>query len=264
MMDCRCLRTTNLTYCLAITVDKGLIFASDSRTNAGVDQISTFSKMHRFLGDGERMVTILSAGNLATTQAVLRQVRRDLESKSSRNLKTVDSLAEAAEYVGELSLEQQRKHRTATEGSFSPDASFILGGQIAGREPQIFQIYAEGNHIRATPETPYLQIGEIKYGKPILDRIISAGTPLEDAARCALVSVDSTMRSNITVGPPIEVLIYEADSLRSGQYIVLKEDDPYLRELRQRWQESLRSAFESLPRLPARTAVPHVVRLADG
>lgn len=251
-----------MTYCLAITVDKGLIFCSDSRTNAGVDQVSTYSKMYRFLGDGERMVTILSAGNLATTQAVIRQLRRDLEGGAARSLKTMDSLADAAEYVGEISLEQQRKHRTATEGSFKPDASFILGGEIPGREPQIFQIYAEGNHIRATPETPYLQIGEIKYGKPILDRIISGGTPLEDAARCALVSIDSTMRSNITVGPPIELLIYEAGSLREGRHIVLKEDDAYLRELRLCWQESLRNAFEELPRLPG-PAVPRV-RLVDG
>lgn len=251
-----------MTYCLAITVDKGLIFCSDSRTNAGVDQVSTYSKMYRFLGDGERMVTILSAGNLATTQAVMRQVRRDLDSGANRSLKTLESLADAAEYVGEISLEQQRKHRAATEGSFKPDASFILGGEMPGREPQIFQVYAEGNHIRATPETPYLQIGEVKYGKPILDRIISPGTPLEDAARCALVSMDSTMRSNITVGPPIELLIYEAGSRREGRYIVLKEDDPYLRELRLRWQDSLRSAFEGLPRLPGPVA-PHV-RLVDG
>lgn len=253
-----------MTYCLAITVDQGLIFASDSRTNAGVDQVSTFSKMFRFLGDGERMVTILSAGNLATTQAVMRQVRRDLDDPAARSLKSVSSLAEAAEYVGELSLEQQRKHREATAGSFTPDASFILGGQIAGREPQIFQIYAEGNHIRATPETPYLQIGEIKYGKPILDRIISADTALEVAARCALVSMDSSMRSNITVGPPIEVLIYPADSLRGGQHLLLKEDDPYLRELRRSWQDSLRKAFESLPRLPVQPGQPSHVRLVDG
>ena len=251
-----------MTYCLAITVDKGLIFCSDSRTNAGVDQVSTFSKMYRFLGDGERMVTILSAGNLATTQAVLRQVRRDLESGAPRSLKTLESLADAAEYVGEISLEQQRKHRAAAESSFKPDASFILGGEMPGREPQIFQVYTEGNHIRATPETPYLQIGEIKYGKPILDRIISAPTPLEDAARCALVSMDSTMRSNITVGPPIELLIYETGSLREGRYIVLKEDDAYLRELRLCWQDSLRNAFEELPRLPG-PAAPRV-RLVDG
>lgn len=251
-----------MTYCLAITCDKGLIFCSDSRTNAGVDQVSTFSKMYRLLGDGERMVTILSAGNLATTQAVIRQLRRDLDGSAARSLKTMDTLADAAEYVGEISLEQQRKHRIASEGSFKPDASFILGGQIPGREPQIFQIYAEGNHIRATLETPYLQIGEVKYGKPILDRIIGAGTPLEDAARCALVSMDSTMRSNITVGPPIELLIYEAGSLREGRYIALREDDPYLRELRLCWQESLRSAFEELPRLPG--PVSPRVRLVDG
>ncbi len=251
-----------MTYCVAITLNQGLVFASDSRTNAGVDQVSTFSKMHVFLGDGERFFALLSAGNLATTQAVIRQVRRDLENGARSSLRSTANLAEAAEYVGELSLGESRKHKTRDEG-FNPEASFILGGQVRGREPQIFLIYPEGNHIRASAETPYLQIGEVKYGKPILDRIITPDMALEDAARCALVSVDSTMRSNVTVGPPIELMIYDADSFRAGRHIVLKEDDDYLREIRRAWQENLKKAFEGLPGLPAATAPPRV-RLVDG
>lgn len=251
-----------MTYCVAITVDRGLIFASDSRTNAGVDQISTYSKMHTLISDGERMITLLSSGNLATTQAVVRQLRRDLDANAARSLKTVQHLAEAAEYIGELSIEQRQKHRNAAESRFDPEASFIVGGQIAGRAPQIFLVYPEGNHIRAAAETPYLQIGEVKYGKPILDRIIRADLPLDDAARCALVSMDSTVRSNVTVGPPIELLMYTANSLREGARFLLAEDDAYLYELRKGWQLGLQKAFESLPRLPA-SATPNVVRLAD-
>ncbi|MEO8443881.1 MAG: peptidase [Gammaproteobacteria bacterium] len=251
-----------MTYCVAITVNRGLVFVSDSRTNAGVDQISTFSKMHTLVADGERMITLLSAGNLATSQAVVRQLRRDLESGATRSLKTVQHLAEAAEYVGELSLERRQKHRIATESKFDPEASFIVGGQIGGREPQIFLVYPEGNHIRASAETPYLQIGEVKYGKPILDRIIRADLPLEDVARCGLVSMDSTARSNVTVGPPVDLLIYARDSLREGSRLLLTEDDEYLYELRKAWQLGLQKAFENLPRLPA-SATPNVVRLAD-
>lgn len=251
-----------MTYCVAITVNRGLVFASDSRTNAGVDQISTYSKMHTLISDGERTITLLSSGNLATTQAVVRQLRRDLDANAPRSLKMVQHLAEAAEYVGELSIEQRQKHRNASESRFDPEASFIVGGQIGGREPQIFLVYPEGNHIRAAAETPYLQIGEVKYGKPILDRIIRADLPLEDAARCALVSMDSTVRSNVTVGPPIELMVYSADSLREGARLLLAEDNDYLYELRKGWQLGLQKAFEGLPRLPV-SAAPNVVRLVD-
>ncbi|MEZ5566463.1 MAG: hypothetical protein R3F24_13610 [Gammaproteobacteria bacterium] len=255
-----------MTYCAAITLNRGLIFVSDSRTNAGVDQISTYSKMHTLIADGERMITLLSSGNLATSQAVVRQLRRDLETGNACNLKTVQHLAEVAEYVGELSVERRLKHRNAADAKFEtrfdPEACFIVGGQIAGREPQIFLVYPEGNHIRASAETPYLQIGEVKYGKPILDRIICDNLSLEDAALCALVSMDSTVRSNVTVGPPIELLIYATDSLNEGSRLLLAEDDPYLYALRKGWQSGLQKAFASLPRLPG-SAMPHV-RLVDG
>jgi len=250
-----------MTYCLAVTVDQGLVFASDSRTNAGVDQISTFSKMHRFLGDGKRIFVLLSSGNLATTQAVVTRLKRDIEKKAARSLVTVEHLSEAAEYVGAISRDEQHKHAGEGEDGFKPDASFILGGEIDGRPPSIFHIYPEGNFIRAADRTPFLQVGELKYGKPILDRIISADMDLEDVARCAIVSMDSTMRSNVTVGPPIEVLIYRAGTMEPGRHIVLGEDDDYLRTLRVAWQESLRKAFNELPKLPR---LPASVRLVDG
>jgi len=240
-----------LTYCLAIRVNQGLVLASDSRTHAGIDQVSTFSKMHVVLGDGERMMTLLTAGNLATTQAVVRQIRRDLETSSHPNLKSAQHMEEAAEYVGALSRLQQNKHQHTDEESLDLGASFILAGQIAGRPPQISLIYPEGNSIRASTQSPFLQIGELKYGKPILDRVIVPDLSLEIAARCALVSMDSTMRSNVTVGPPIEVLIYGVDSLGSGERLVFAEHDDYLRNLRAAWQGGLMSAFNSLPALPA-------------
>jgi len=251
-----------MTYCVAITVKDGLIFASDSRTNAGVDQISTFSKMYRFFGDGERMITVLTAGNLATSQAVMRQVRRDIEQGAAQNLKTMPHLAEIADYIGGLSLTAQQKHSSQKGDMFDAGASFIVGGQIAGRVPQIFLVYPEGNHIRATARTSYLQIGELKYGKPILDRIVEPDLDLETAARCAMVSMDSTLRSNLTVGPPLELLIYKINSLDAGEHIVFEEDDVYLRNLRTSWHESLKKAFAALPRLssPAHHAV---VRLVD-
>lgn len=249
-----------MTYCLAVTVNQGLVFASDSRTNAGVDQISTFSKMHQFLGNGERFFVLLSAGNLATTQAVVTRLRRDIEKGAKRSLATVEHLSEAAEYVGTISRDEQQKHTGDKEDGFNPDASFILGGEITGRPPSIFHIYPEGNFIRAADRTPFLQIGELKYGKPILDRIVSADMDLEEVARCAVVSMDSTMRSNVTVGPPIEVMIYRAGTMEPGRHIILGEDDEYLRKLRIAWQESLRRAFNELPKLPR---LPASVRLVD-
>lgn len=240
-----------MTYCLAIKVDQGLVFASDSRTNAGVDQIATYSKMHTFDGKGNRAICLLTAGNLATTQAVVRQIRRDVEEQAERNIETVSNLAAAAEYVGELSRAEQRKHESSNEDSFSADATFIVGGQIGKRPPQLYLVYAEGNYISAAVQTPFLQIGELKYGKPILDRIIREDLPLEVAARCALVSMDATMRSNVTVGPPIELLTYLVDSNRFCLRLVLEADNPYLQELHRAWQEGLKQAFERLPSPPA-------------
>jgi putative proteasome-type protease len=242
-----------LTYCIAISVDRGLVFASDSRTNAGVDQVSTYSKMQIFCGDGERLIVLLSAGNLATTQAVVRQLRRDLDENRRRNLKSGPHLSEAADYVGDLSVKEQARAKRSKSGDFDPGASFILGGQVKGDEPQIYMIYPEGNHIRASSRERFLQIGELKYGKPILDRIIRAELSLEDAGRCALVSMDSTMRSNVTVGPPVELLLYETGLCMTGDHLVFDEDHEYLRTLRTAWQDALKHAFDGLPTLPGRS-----------
>lgn len=239
-----------MTYCLAIKTDLGLVFASDSRTNAGADQVSVYSKMHVFGTDGDRVLVILTSGNLATTQAVLRGVRRDAEDPSRTGLLTVGTIAEAADYIGALNAAERRKHEPHESDRFNAEASFIVGGQIAGGPHQIFLVYPQGNYIRATPETPYLQIGETKYGKPILDRIVSESLSIELAARSALVSMDSTLRSNATVGPPIELLTYSADSLAVPPRLVLREDSDYLRELRVAWQEALKRSFEQLPEVP--------------
>ncbi|MDD3518646.1 MAG: proteasome-type protease [Chromatiales bacterium] len=237
-----------MTYCVAIALDEGLVFASDSRTNAGVDQVSTYSKMHSFEVEGERLFVLLTAGNLATSQAVINRLKRDLDDGAEESLATARHMSEAAEYLGRLNREEQEKHQEAlTKAGFTPDASFILGGQIDDEEPAVFMIYPQGNFITTSPHTPFLQIGESKYGKPILDRILMPSTSLADAARCALVSMDSTMRSNVTVGPPIEMLVYRKDSFAQDHYLCLEADHPYLLELKRAWDEKIREAFCELP-----------------
>lgn len=238
-----------MTYCVAIALDEGLIFASDSRTNAGADQVSTYSKMHTFDVEGERVFVLLAAGNLATTQAVLNQIKRDMDDAAEESLNTVQYMSEAAAYLGRLNREEQEKHTDAlSKAGFTPEASFILGGQIEDGPTEIFMIYPQGNYITTSPHTPFLQIGESKYGKPVLDRIIRPETSLGDATRCALVSIDSTMHSNVTVGPPIEVLIYEKDSLAFKHYLCLEADDHYLLTLKRAWDENIKKAFQDLPR----------------
>ena len=239
-----------MTYCLAIKVNKGLVFASDSRTNAGVDYVSTYSKMHTFAWEGDRVCVILTAGNLATSQAVVNLIQRDLEQEDGEfKLRKADYMHEIAHYVGKLSQREQRLHAPATEKTkINLDASFIVGGQIGENAPEIYLVYPQGNYISASPETPYLQIGENKYGKPILDRIITPDTSLEDAARCALVSEDSTMRSNVTVGPPFELAIYAADGLEEPRYMNLKLASPLYKSLQKSWNDGLQRAFKRLPK----------------
>jgi putative proteasome-type protease len=239
-----------MTYCLAISLYQGLVFASDSRTNAGVDYVTTFSKMHVFTPGPDRIFVVLTAGNLATTQEVLHRVRRDLDgTDGAESLRTVRYLFEAADYLGRVSCEVQGAHMQAMQrAGFSAEGSFIIGGQIRGQGPGLFLVYPQGNFISASPETPYLQIGETKYGKPALDRVVEPGLTLEDGARLALVSLDATMRSNISVGPPLEVAIYTRDSFAIGHYLNLKADSPLYAEIRERWQDGLRRAFQQLPR----------------
>ena len=233
-----------MTYCVAISVKAGMVFCSDSRTNAGVDQISTYSKMFRFDLGPERQFVVLTAGNLATSQAAMAQLRKDIRQKAEVNLNNVSSIGEAADYLGDISRAQQEKH-----SGKNFQASFILGGQIKGSDHRIVLIYPEGNHITSSKDTPFLQIGESKYGKPILDRILNLDTPLDTATLCALVSMDSTMRSNLTVGPPIEVLLYEANAFQTSAYFRFEDDNNYLRELKKSWDQKLRDAFNLLPKL---------------
>lgn len=236
-----------MTYCVAVSVSAGMVFCSDSRTNAGVDQISTYSKMFRFDLGPERQFVVMTAGNLATTQAAMAHLKKDLRQNAAINLSNVASIGDAADYLGDISRAQQEKHSQQGQGTFS--ASFILGGQIAGSDHRIVMIYPEGNHITSSKDTPFLQIGESKYGKPILDRIISLDTTLETAALCALVSMDSTMRSNLSVGPPLETLLYSTNSFSMTNYYRLEEDNEFLRDLKKCWDNRLRDAFNQLPAL---------------
>lgn len=235
-----------MTYCVAVSVSAGMVFCSDSRTNAGVDQISTYSKMFRFDLGPTRQFVVLTAGNLATTQATIAQMKKDVRQNAEISLNTVSSIGEAADYLGEVSRSQQEKHALNGLGF---QASFILGGQIGGSDHRIVMIYPEGNHITSSKDTPFLQIGESKYGKPILDRILTLDTPLETASLCAMVSMDSTMRSNLTVGPPIEVLIYQAGSFNMHRHYRFDEDSQFLRDLKRAWDNKLKEAFHQLPPL---------------
>lgn len=236
-----------MTYCLGIALEKGLVFCSDSRTNAGIDQVSTYGKMHLFETGRDRQFVLLSAGNLATTQAVVMKLKQDLQIDAPFNLGTARTLDEAAEYIGGVSAKRQAKHAAAGQSSFDPKATFIFGGQIRGGDPMLFLIYPEGNWITTSPDTPYLQIGESKYGKPILDRVIEPHTTLDDAAKCAIVSMDSTLRSNLSVGPPIELRVYARDSFMPGRHLRLLEDDPYLRQVSRTWNQKLIEAYQALP-----------------
>lgn len=245
-----------MTYCLAAIVDEGIVFASDSRTNAGVDQVSTYRKMHRFEWPGERVITLLSAGNLATTQAVLRRLQRDIdESDVSRSLASVAHLDEAAEYVGELSVERQSNDAAGADerNQVSLEVTFIIGGQIAGQAPELYLVYPQGNFITVSSDQAFLQIGETKYGKPILDRFIRQEVSLDKTALCALVSLDSTMRSNLSVGPPVDLLLYRKDQLTFDEHHTFEADDAYFTTLREAWGEGLGRLFETLPRPPAST-----------
>ncbi len=235
-----------MTYCLAINLNQGMAFCSDSRTNAGMDNVSTYSKMHTFVWRGERTFVLLSAGNLATTQAVVKKMRRDVEQGMVPNLVTVTSMHEAADYVCMVSTDLQHLHASRDLANTSFEASFIFGGQIGFAAPEMFMIYPQGNYIHESDEHPSLQIGETKYGKPILDRVIKRHVSLERAARCALVSMNSTVRSNVTVGPPIELLIYERDSLNAGRRLYLTEDDPFAREISERGNAGLIPPLASL------------------
>jgi putative proteasome-type protease len=239
-----------MTYCIGILLDAGLVFASDSRTHAGVDNFASFCKMSVFERAGDRVLVLLSSGNLAGTQAVIGLLRQRNAKDGVPNLWGAESMFDAALLVSDAMRDVDRRdgqHLAGSGGGFN--ASFILGGQIAGEPPRLFRLYAEGNFIEASVETPYLQTGETKYGKPIIDRVITPSTSLNDAAQCVLVSFDSTMRSNLSVGMPIDLICYERDSLTVRMRRRFDEGDEYFTLLRKEWTEGTRRVFAQLPEL---------------
>lgn len=236
-----------MTYCVAMRLDAGLVFLSDSRTNAGVDHINTFRKMHVFAKDGERVLVLMTSGNLSISQSVVNTLREKLQGRGS-NLNKVKNMFEAAKHVGDCLREIHDRDADALE-KFGVDfaSSIILGGQIKGEEMRVFSIYAAGNFIEATRETPYFQIGESKYGKPIIDRVVTPKTSLDEAAKCALISMDSTIRSNLSVDLPLDLLIYERDALKVRQHVKITRDTAYYGQIRKQWGEHLRQGFAALP-----------------
>lgn len=236
-----------MTYCLGIVTQFGFVVAADSRTNAGVDYISTYQKLFDFSLPEQRVILVCTSGNLSITQAVIGILQQEL-TQTGENLHTLPTLYDVARYIGSKLRQIQDQERLWLEkDGIDFQCTFLLAGQIPGAAPALYLIYSQGNCIRATPETPFLQIGETKYGKPILDRTLTFQTPLDTAAKCALLSIDSTMKSNLSVGPPIDLVMYEADTFSVRHRVRLPLGDPYLEKMRRHWENSLRQAFEQMP-----------------
>ena len=235
-----------MTYCVGICLKDGLVFLSDTRTNAGVDQIGTFRKMTLFQKDKDRFFSLMSAGNLAITQAV-KEILLQGQLLNGKNLWNVDNAHDAAAVVGDaIKQVYDRDHKALEKAGIDFNCNLIFGGQVKGERPRLFNIYSAGNFIEATPENCYFQIGEAKYGKPILDRVLNFSTPLNLATKCALISMDSTLNSNISVGLPLDLLVYEKNSLKASKLVTLDESNPYYKMIHQVWGEKLRAAFNSI------------------
>ena len=238
-----------MTSCVGLLVDTGLVMLSDSRTNAGVDQINTFRKMAVFHTPNERAMVLMSAGNLAITQAVVALLHEGAENPGEpTRFLSAKNLFNAARVVGDALREiHQRDGTMLKEHGHEFNATFILGGQISGEEPRLFHIYSAGNFIESSVDTPYFQIGESKYGKPIIDRVISRSSSLAQAAKCALVSMDSTIRSNLSVGPPLDLAIIRRDEYRLATHISIDDHNEYFKMIRTRWGFALQEVFAELP-----------------
>jgi putative proteasome-type protease len=236
-----------MTYCVGMLLDSGLVFLADSRTNAGVDQISTFRKVTIFERPGDRVLVLMSSGNLAISQALVTVLHEQIASGAEGSLYHSINLFEAARCIGDaLRAVHKRDGEAMKEHSVEFNASFIFGGQIKGELPRLFCIYAAGNFIEATADTTYFQIGESKYGKPILDRVVTRSTSLAQAAKCALISMDSTIRSNLSVGLPLDLVSVKRDSLRVHSHVNIDENHAYFQMVRKGWSESLRQAFHAI------------------
>jgi putative proteasome-type protease len=241
-----------MTYCVGMLLDKGLVMAADTRTNAGVDNVGKFKKLYTWEYPGERIFVLLTAGNLAVTQAVVSVISEQIEHPAieGNSLRSIGTMFQAAHLVGDAIRDVKRtdgEHLSANGESFA--ASFIFGGQIGNERPRLFNIYAAGNFIEATPDTPFFQIGEHKYGKPILDRVARTEMDLGEAAKMVLLSFDSTLRSNLSVGLPIDLLTYETDTLKIEHTKRIGPDDPYFKMLSAEWSKALRSAFANIEAL---------------
>jgi putative proteasome-type protease len=238
-----------MTYCVGMLLDSGLVFASDSRTHAGVDHLATFRKMTVYEKPGDRVLVLLASGNLSVTQGVVNLIGEETHAPNgAETIWTVASLFHAARLVGDALRnvhEVDGAHLKRHGEEFG--VSIILGGQIRGEAPRLFHLYAAGNFIEATPETCYFQIGEIKYGKPIIDRLLTRRSTLTEGAKCALLSFDSTIRSNISVGPPIDLLCHERDRLRVAVRRSIEDKDPYFSEIKRLWAQGLRDTFAAIP-----------------
>jgi putative proteasome-type protease len=237
-----------MTCCAGILVKGGLVLAADTRTNAGVDHIATVRKLALFEQSRERVMALLSAGNLATTQAVVTLLTQRLGAEPGpANLFATRTMFDAARLIGGVLREVMAHDGEHVRPHGDPSATFLLGGQLKGERHRLFLIYPVGNFIEAPPETPFLQAGETKYGKPILDRVISYESTLAEAAKCALLSFDATMRSNLSVAPPIDLLCYRAGSLEAEVRIDIAEDDVYFDKLRAHYSRGILELFKRLP-----------------
>ncbi len=235
-----------MTYCVAMRLNAGLVFLSDSRTNAGVDHIGTFRKMSVFENPGDRMMVLMTAGNLSISQSI-RQTVAEYLSPEGASIWTASSMYEAAQIVGDaIRSVQARDAKSLEQFGIDFNVSMIFGGQIRGERCRLFQMYSAGNFIESHDENPYFQIGEAKYGKPIIDRVITPWTPLDEAAKCALISMDSTLRSNISVGFPLDLLVYAQDTLAVGRFASIDESNHYFQMIRRTWGMQLRTVFEGI------------------
>ena len=246
-----------MTYCVAMRLNSGLVFLSDSRTNAGVDHIGTFRKMSVFDNPGDRIMVMMTAGNLAISQSI-RQMVSEYLSPEGTSIWTASSMVEAAQMVGEsVRAVHRRDAKSLEQFGIDFNVSLIFGGQIRGERCRLFQVYSAGNFIESHDENPYFQIGEAKYGKPIIDRVITPATPLDEAAKCALISMDSTLRSNISVGFPLDLMVYEQDSLAVSRFASIDESNQYFQMIRNTWGRQLRSVFEGIDN-PVWNAAPEM------
>ena len=258
-----------MTYCVAIKLNAGLVFLSDSRTNAGLDQINTFRKMIVYEKPDDRFMVLLSAGNLSISQSV-REILQNEQLKERPDGEPITiwnakSMFDAARVLGSaIRHVHDRDGESLQQSGVEFNVSLIFGGQVKGESMRLFQVYSAGNFIEATLETPFFQLGESKYGKPVLDRVITPETPLDEAAKCALVSMDSTLKSNLSVGLPLDLVVYEANRFETDKVVCIDENNPYFKMLHNSWGQRLREVFDSIEDPMWKGEQTHVPLMVDG